>query len=155
MRLFSRRIRAMLEARNCIELLARLRGEHQSSSGVQVGVAVNVAGSVHATSEEGARPHDRGARDLTFRSGARCMNATMRRMARAWLQLPSSRKIILSQDLSVGTCWCKTCCVRGRWKLFVVRLARKRLRTTSFASRQGQVKSDSGKLNAEVIYRPR
>jgi len=42
----------MLEARNCVELLARLRGELQSTSGVQVGVAVNVAGSVHATNEE-------------------------------------------------------------------------------------------------------
>ena len=43
---------ALREARNCVELLARLRGELQSTSGVQVGVAVNVAGSVHATNEE-------------------------------------------------------------------------------------------------------
>jgi len=43
---------ALREARNCIELLARLRGELQANSAVQVGVAVNVAGNVHATSEE-------------------------------------------------------------------------------------------------------
>lgn len=43
---------ALREARNCVELLARLRGELHSGGGVQVGVAVNVAGGVHATGEE-------------------------------------------------------------------------------------------------------